>query len=271
MPAFSLRIREYGGGLRLETPESRCQRLDPGATIALDATILFHDRGHHRLEGVDISTAFPFGLFEKTVRLPADADALVYPAVSSLTRSSGRSSADEGPAGVVRGTTGMSRVREYRAGDDPRLIHWKQSARRSKLVVREPEPEGTRVLVLVFSNRLPPDPLPVHRVWFEDAVRLTASLADRALREGRDVLLATWDGVTRPGRGAGQLERVLRTLATIAPSSPRAGDRLIAWTENLSHPAADVILVWDDPAWTRVRAACDRVWVASRHTDGIRV
>lgn len=269
MPAFSLRIREHGGTLQIDTPELRCPRLEPGATIALDTTILFHDRGHHSIGGVDVTTTFPFGLFEKTIRLPADADTLVYPSVGALTRRTGRPSAEDGPTGSLRGTTGISRVREYRVGDDPRLIHWKHSARRAKLLVREPEPEGARVLVLVFSNRLPPDPLPVHRDWFEDAVRLTASLADRALHEGRDVLLATWDGVTRPGRGAGHLERLLRTLATIQPSSPRAGDRLISWTENLPQPASDIILVWDDPAWTRVRAACERVWVAARHTDGV--
>ncbi|MFZ5863318.1 MAG: DUF58 domain-containing protein [Nitrospirota bacterium] len=270
MPAFSLRLREHAGRLGLETAERRCPRLDPGASVAVDTVITFRDRGLHRLEGIEVTTTFPFGLFEKTLRLSADARALVYPAINAAPRSPGRPAADGGLAGGARGSTGLSHVREYRIGDDPRFIHWKHSARRAKLVVREPEPEGARAKILVFSNRLPPDPLPVHREWFEAAVRLTASLAERALRDGREVVLATWDGVHRPGRGAAQLERVLRTLATITPSSQASGDRLIGWTEALPQQAAHVILAWDDPAWTRVRAACDRVWVASRHGLGER-
>ncbi|MFZ5876271.1 MAG: DUF58 domain-containing protein [Nitrospirota bacterium] len=271
MPAFSLRLQEHGGRLDLEVQELRCPRLDPGATVTMDTTLTFRDRGLHALEGINVTTTFPFGLFEKTVRVSANAQALVYPTIGITPWSPGKPATDVGHAGRSRGTSGLSHVREYRVGDDPRYIHWKHSARRAKLVIREPEPEGARAHVIVFSNRLPPDPLPVHREWFEHAVRVAASLVERDLREGREVLLATWDGVTRTGRGAAQLERLLRTLATIGPSPSRPGDRLITWTEALPHQASHVVLAWDDPAWTRVRAACDRVWVASRLGPGERL
>jgi uncharacterized protein (DUF58 family) len=270
MPAFSLRLREHGGRLGLEVQELRCSRLDPGAAVTIDTTITFRNRGLHPLEGIDVTTTFPFGLFEKTVRLPAGTQALVYPTIGIAPRSPGRPSTDGGHAGGSRGTSGLSHVRDYRVGDDSRYIHWKHSARRARLVVREPEPESARAQVIVFSNRLPPDPLPAHREWFEHAVRLAASLAERDLREGREVVLATWDGVTRSGRGAVQLERLLRTLATIGPAPSGLGDRLVAWTETLPRPASHVILAWDDPAWARVRAACDRVWVTSGHELGAR-
>lgn len=265
MPAFSLRIREHAGAVRLHAPELRCPRLAPGATVTLDATATFRDRGAHELVGIEVATTYPFGLFEKTVRLPADGRALVYPAVGSARRWSGRSpSLDEGPRGTRRGSSGVSHLRDYQAGDDPRFIHWKHSARRAKLVVREPEREGARTLILIFSNRLPPDPLPVHRDWFEEAVRLTASLADRAIRDGWDVLLATWDGIGRMGRGALHLERILRTLALIGPSPPRPGDRLLAWAADVPHAATHLILVWDDPAWSALRPRHERVWIAAQ-------
>jgi uncharacterized protein (DUF58 family) len=236
--------------------------------VTIDTTITFRDRGLHSLEGIDVTTTFPFGLFEKTVRLPADTQAVVYPAIGIAPGSPGKPATDGGHAGGSRGTSGLSHVRDYRTGDDARYIHWKHSARRARLVVREPEPESACAQVIVFSNRLPPDPLPVHREWFEHAVRVAASLAERDLREGRDVVLATWDGVMRVGRGAVQLERVLRTLATIGPAPSSLGDRLVTWTEALPRPASHVILAWDDPAWARVRAVCDRVWVTSGHELG---
>jgi uncharacterized protein (DUF58 family) len=265
MPAFSLRVREGRGALRLDVPEHRCTRIDPNGTVTIDSVATFLDRGAHHLPGIEITTTFPFGLFEKTLRIPVEAEPLVYPAIGSLRRPSGRPSGEEGPTGPWRGTAGLSHLREYQVGDDPRFIHWKHSARRAKLVVREPEREGARSLVLVFSNRLPPDPLPIHSDWFEDAVRLTASLADRAIRDGWDVLLATWDGTSRIGRGASHLERLLRTLATIGPTPRSIGDRLVAWAGELHHQALHLVLVWDDPRWSSVRARCERVWVAAQH------
>ncbi len=264
MPAFSLRVREGRGALRLDAPEHRCARVEPGGTVTIDSVVTFRDRGAHYLPGIEITTTYPFGLFEKTLRIPVPTEPLVYPSIGSLRRPSGRPSAEEGPSGTLRGTAGLSHLREYRIGDDPRFIHWKHSARRAQLVVREPEREGARSLVLVFSNRLPPDPLPIHREWFEDAVRLTASLADRAIRDGWDVLLATWDGTGRMGRGAFHRERLLRTLATIGPTT-QTGDRLVAWSNDLPPRALHLILVWDDPRWSAVRPRCERVWVSAQH------
>ncbi len=266
MPSFSLRIREGRGVLRLEAPEHRCARVEPEGTVTLDSVVTFRDRGAHHLPGIEISTTFPFGLFEKTLRVPVEAEPIVYPAIGSLRRPSGRPSTEDGPSGTLRGTAGLSHLREYQIGDDPRFINWKHSARRAKLVVREPEREGARSLILVFSNRLPPDPLPVHREWFENAVRLTASLADRAIRDGWDVLLATWDGTSRMGRGPLHLERLLRTLATIGPTTAQTGDRLVAWSSDLPHQTLHLILVWDDPRWSTVRPRCERVWVAAHRS-----
>ena len=65
MPAFSLRVRERIGSIRVTTPDLWCPRLDPGRRMDFDTTIAFHDRGLHRLDGVEATTTFPFGLFEK--------------------------------------------------------------------------------------------------------------------------------------------------------------------------------------------------------------
>lgn len=266
MPAFSLRIREGKGRLRLEAPAQRCPRLEPGRTVTIDSVVTFQDRGLHHLPGIEVTTIFPFGLFEKTLRVPVDAEPLVYPSVGALRSRSGHPSAEDGPSGTQRGTAGVSHLREYRTGDDPRFIHWKHSARRAKLVVREPEREGARSLVVVFSNRLPPDPLLIHREWFEDAVRVTASLVDRAIRDGWEVLLATWDGISRRGRGVFHLERLLRTLATIDSAGNQPAERLLSWSADLTHQPVHLILVWDDPRLAPLRSRCERVWVASQQS-----
>lgn len=264
MPAFSLRVRERIGSIRVTTPDLWCPRLDPGRHMDFDTTIAFHDRGLHRLDGVEATTTFPFGLFEKTFLLPADTQSLVYPRIETVTTPAARSDTDGGVRTVRRGTTGLHQLRDYHVGDDPRYIHWKHSARRAKLVVREPEREASRTVVLIFSNRLPADPLPIHREWFEDAVRLAASLASQAIDNGYEVLLATWDGARRPAGGRLHLERLLRTLATIDASSPSPRNRLIAWTLTIPDATPHLILVWDDPAWARIRPRCQQVWVMAQ-------
>lgn len=270
MPGFFLRLREPAGGLRITAPELVCPRLDPGARIEFDATLTFHDRGLHRLDGIDVTTAFPFGLFEKTYRVPAAAQTLVYPSVRRMPSPMPRPGAEDRAVEGRRGVGGLHHLREYHVGDDPRYIHWKHSARRAKLIVREPERETSRTVALVFSNRLPPDPLPIHSEWFEEAVRLTASLAAQAIQDGCDVVVGTWSGTHPAGRGRPHLERVLRTLATIAPSPPAPGDRLIPWTLARPAPAPHLILVWDDPAWSRIRPLCERVWVIAQRGQSER-
>ncbi|MBI3608437.1 MAG: DUF58 domain-containing protein [Nitrospirae bacterium] len=267
MPAFSLRVRERVGAIRVTAPDLWCPRLDPGCRMDFDTTITFHDRGLHRLKGVEVTTAFPFGLFEKTFLLPAETQSLVYPPIEAMPPLAARGESDNGVRTVGRGTTGLHQLRDYHPGDDPRYIHWKHSARRAKLVVREPEREVSRTFVLVFSNRLPADPLPIHREWFEDAVRLTASLASQAIHDGYEVLLATWDGASRSANGRLHLERLLRTLATIDVSTPSPGDRLISWTLAIPNPTPHLILVWDDPAWARIRPRCQRVWVMAQRAQ----
>ncbi len=267
MPAFSLRVRERTGSVRVTTPDLWCPRLDPGHHVDFETTIAFNDRGLHRLEGVEGTTTFPFGLFEKTFLLPSETQSLVYPRIEVMPSLDSRSESDNGVRAVGRGTTGLHQLRDYHLGDDPRYIHWKHSARRAKLVVREPEREASRTVVLIFSNRLPIDPLPIHREWFEDAVRLAASLASQAIHEGYEVLLATWDGASRPAGGRVHLERLLRTLATIDASSPSPRDRLISWTLTVPTTMPHLILVWDDPAWARIRPRCQHVWVMAQRAQ----
>src|SRR5262249_57540001 len=51
-------------------------------------------------------------------------------------------------------------LREFIAGDDPRDMHWKQSARMRRWIVRERDAERDRVVVLAVENALanPDDP-----------------------------------------------------------------------------------------------------------------
>jgi uncharacterized protein (DUF58 family) len=100
-------------------------------------------------------------------------------------------------------------LRAYRVGDDPRDIHWRSSARFREPVLREYERDGAETLWVCLDLRSEPgDPAEV-------AVEVAASLAARAMEEGRSFALVAGDALVDAGEGSGQLERVLDALARV--------------------------------------------------------
>ena len=115
------------------------------------------------------------------------------------------------------GTRGEYRsLRGYRAGDDPRDIHWKSSARLLEPVIREYERDGadTRWICLDL-NAEPGDAAEV-------AVEVVAALAARSVASNRAFALVSGNELLEPGEGPGQLERALDLLARVdfTPGAP---------------------------------------------------
>ncbi|MCA8925704.1 MAG: DUF58 domain-containing protein, partial [Planctomycetes bacterium] len=139
-----------------ETPQALAG-IPAGATLHLslrpDAEL---PRGEHTLDGVQVACAAPFGLAEARAVARARHTLLVTPRVYPLrTGALERVERGEGNAAAayLQGAEQRDRVRslrEFRAGDSPRAIHWRSSARRGSLVVREFErgvPERSCVVV----------------------------------------------------------------------------------------------------------------------------
>ena len=98
-------------------------------------------------------------------------------------------------------------VREYRAGDPLRRIHWRSSARLGELVVREYEPPGVQTLGIFC------DPNPATRAVADQVARLAASEAWDCIRGGGRVVL--WGPGLEPSlpREARSLWALLEWLA----------------------------------------------------------
>ncbi|MFK8026013.1 MAG: DUF58 domain-containing protein, partial [Ilumatobacter sp.] len=115
----------------------------------------------------------------------------VHPRVYDLAGAPGSQRVVENDSTVRRiahdPRTGFVSMREYVAGDDPRLIHWPTTARTGTLMVREHvevrRPEFT-VVVDVASAVASADDV-------EEIVDVAASLSIHALRTGLDVITRT--------------------------------------------------------------------------------
>ena len=129
-------------------------RLEPGRDRLLTWEETLPTRGRHRLAGVRLTTRFPFGLFLKASRVILELPVLVFPAVHPIPSETLYRLVGAGTSATPRRGRGhdLYNLRTYRAGDDPRHIHWRTSAKVRSLLVREMEAETTEDTRIVLRG-----------------------------------------------------------------------------------------------------------------------
>ena len=114
----------------------------------VDCALTAERRGWMALPAIRVSTVWPFGLFYAWAYFRPQQRALVYPRPWT-----GRPALPEGEAGqaMARRRAGgeeFAGLRAYRAGDPPRRIAWKASARQEQLLVQQQEHPSAPDLLL---------------------------------------------------------------------------------------------------------------------------
>ncbi|MBI4611655.1 MAG: DUF58 domain-containing protein [Candidatus Rokubacteria bacterium] len=225
LSAYSIALESppvAGGGVRV----SYVPKLDPGQETLVTTEETLPRRGRHQLPRVRVVTRFPFGLFLKASRPLLRQEVLVYPAVRPLTPEDLRGLEGDGsqPRRKVGQGADLHNLRDYRWGDDPRLIHWKSSAKTNRPVVRELEAEAALAVRLVLE----PAPGPAQPDRVEGALSWAASLAAHLIAEGGQVELVGPGLNVQRGSGPAQLRRILEALALFdsdaggGPGAPEA-------------------------------------------------
>jgi uncharacterized protein (DUF58 family) len=204
-------------------------RLPAGTQRLLTWDATLPARGRRRLPGVRLTTRFPFGLFLKMGRVQLEREVVVFPAVHPLGPDRVRELAGVGDAATRRRGRGhdLYDLRAYQPGDDPRLIHWRASAKAGALTVRETEEDTALDTRIVLEGG---GPAPAR---LEEGLSEAASLAVHLLRTGAGVeLLGPGIGVEL-GRGRGHELRLLTALALYEPGGPAAPAQPVARTAGL--------------------------------------
>jgi uncharacterized protein (DUF58 family) len=159
----------------------------------LHASIPTRRRGVFEVGPLEIERVDPFWLTVGRRRDSVTSSVIVHPKVYDLVGPHGAVRVVENESVLRRATadpmSGFVSMREYVAGDDPRMIHWPTTARTGTLMVREHvevrRPEFTVVLDTAYSAGTADD--------FEEAVDVAATLAVHAIRTGLDVVVRTTD------------------------------------------------------------------------------
>ncbi len=189
-----------------------------GTVRGEEAVFRFARRGILKHGDALLRSSFPFILFERRVKANVSGETLVYPRRIPVDRIVGDQSV-YGDDGVLRrGVSGddLVSLREFRSGDDRRDIHWKASAKRSTLLVREYAGRETRNVTIFLDNQMPHEPR-----LFEKAVAAAASLCDHFLMQGDSVRLITCRKVVPFGVGIEHLFTILDILAVIEETDCR--------------------------------------------------
>ncbi len=235
-------------------------RLGEGRVSTCEAVRVVARRGHYAAT-LRVLSASPFGLIQAERRFSDQPPVVVLPACGTadpegLRRWLVRESGEDGRARrVLRRITSeqaeVRGVRPYRPGDSLRLVHWRSTARRGQMMVREFDAAPALTLVLVVEPWLPVEPGDEHRAALEAALSLAVTVARTWHTAISPTVLCAVAGQPDSVRFAGPSETGLRqALAPLAtatggtsfsPLGPQDFKRPLARTARLvvsSRPAS---------------------------------
>ncbi len=242
-------------------------------------------RGEFQLGPMRVIGGDPFGLFSAQRKLEATSRIIVYPATIPVDRF-------ELPMGVLSGgdaqrrrsmqvTTNAAGIRDYAPGDSFNRIHWKTTARKDQLMVKEFEidplvdiwlfmdfsasslVEAPNVRRINGTGAVIPDHDGIPASTEEYGVVVTASLAQYFIQSERALGFAAYvphREIYQPERGSRQLMRILQTLAVARSFSPYSlREMLTLETPYLTRGTTLVIVTASiDPTWLEVAQVLSR-------------
>ncbi|MCA9970923.1 MAG: DUF58 domain-containing protein [Anaerolineales bacterium] len=244
IPILWLEVRDFSA-LPDHLSSQVINTLGPRGQFSWRVNTVCQERGRYQLGPIRLTTSDPFGLFPMQRQDVQTRNVVVYPMTVDIMRFAL-------PVGILPGgdalrrrthyvTTNASGVRDYAPGDSFSRIHWRSTARRNRLIVKEfeldpladiwiiPDMARHHVRAPEESRIRPPRPgdLPswLRRQEFrlpksteEYTVTIAASLAQYFLRHDRAVGMLAYgqsNEVVQPDRSERQLNRILETLAVL--------------------------------------------------------
>ena len=191
-------------------------------------------RGRYVFEHGRVELGDPFGLQRSTVEIPSPGALLVYPRLVELRRlfSDAGAVSHAGQRMLLRRPAGfdLHSVREYEHGDSLRRVHWRSTAKRRRLMVKEltdmPRDESS---VLLDCDRNGNVGAPGHSS-FDAQVRAAASLLNRMVERGQRCSLVLHGQTLRRIRiqaGGGEWGTALAALAAVRANADRPLSQMV--------------------------------------------
>lgn len=202
--------------------------LEPGEEARLLWEFVPERRGRERLRVGGLVSRYPFGFLKKSIRDSLEREVTVWPERIPYQFAAGRPGQRWLHGQHRRRGEGVEliQLREYRAGDSLKRIHWKASARMGRLQVRETLQEDHQAFALHVDRS--------SRVWtsaeqFERMCAFAGSLAEDLFQRDQLKAVRISGILSRPVGAIGDLYQFMDTLAELergeAPGDGYTGRR----------------------------------------------
>jgi len=175
----------------------------------VDYEIEYERRGSRSIGPATVRATDVFGLFEQSVDTDGRESVLVYPPAYPLSSWGREVVYRMEELGRSRQREEFERLREYVPGDSLRDVHWRTTAKREEIVVKEFAAEVEAETVTLAGGADPGG---------EDAMAAAlTSLALSLLSEGVPVAVRTPERTVETGPDRGRLTAMLEALARVGP------------------------------------------------------
>ncbi len=162
--------------------------------------ITFTQRGCFKAPQASLSSAYPFGIFEKKKNIKIEGEGIiVFPKrinIESLPLPNRAENLNLGDISVFQkgGHDDFLGVRDYVRGDELNKVHWSASARQGQLIVKEYERYDHPAIMIVLNCHSDFDHGHNQNSSFEKSISLSAAIISFASRAGMQVYFAACDG-----------------------------------------------------------------------------
>lgn len=202
--------------------------IPPSGRVTFPIEFTASRRGVHALGPVALRVRAPLGLVQRTLTWRLDDSLTVAPSLSKVHRfrllAMQHQLRQAGVRAMRRRGEGRSfaNLREYSVGDDPRIIDWKHTARRGKLISREFTVErGQTVMIAIDSGRMMTQ-IAGEVPRFELALSAALALSAVAAASGDRVGLMVFDEQVRayvpPMAGVAATRTIRDALIAVEPT-----------------------------------------------------
>jgi len=283
LPKLWLEVRDHSD-LPGHHPSSVVPTLMPRQSFQWTTRTTCIVRGEFTLGPMTLVSGDPFGFFQSSRYIGATSRVLVYPAAVPIYDFAP-------PSGVLSGgdarrqrthqvTTNAAGIREYAPGDSFNRIHWKSTARKDKLLVKEFELDpiaDTWILLDLYGGAAFARPYSIEGGVTSDlfippttteyAIVTATSLATYFISKEKTLGFGVYSParqVMQPDRGYRQLVRIMEVLALAREGSIPFG-QIVATEGHHMGRGITAILISPDPS---------EAWINEAHAmarRGVRV
>lgn len=214
---------------RIDPSRAFVPHIAPRETIIIESRTSAHRRGPVEFASFSVHTTFPFGIMRKSLDIHEPASTVILPTLAATDGRELESAALEGESARssrIRGDGDeFHSLRDYTAGDNPRSIAWKASARRGHLLVKQSLAPSPLRLWIVLRLRVSAAQT---EGFDERAISIAASMIEQARARSIPLGLAIpLTGMSVPPRAdPAHFDRLLRELGglVLGPADARGRD-----------------------------------------------